>query len=238
MRTIGEIKTEILVRAGANTSAGFYSDTILDNWIDDAHKWVAGRKKWPATEGRSSTTFASLSTNKDSYLQGQYPEGWKPDSIRRLSIDGKKVEKKDFYKFAEYLEDNSSAQDRIFTDRFRYYYVNPNIDVSGSVVVWGQYTPATLDATDTDATTVFSDGLEDLNEAIVEKSLSYASKREKDKNGSQLHEQNALAIIKEAWDDITNEQFQYQEIGGDGMFERFDVVEGGFRDDIIKRDRF
>ncbi len=80
MITQNEIKTDIIVQGGISTSVGFFTDTILNTWIDKAHKWAAGYKKWPFTEGRVSTTYvADASTDEVGFT---YPEGWKPDSIR------------------------------------------------------------------------------------------------------------------------------------------------------------
>src|SRR3990167_2626147 len=116
MRKLSEIQNEILVRLGVSSTVAYYTDAIILEWITQAHKWAAGYKKWPFTEGRVSTTFASLYTNEDGYLTGVYPEGWKPDSIRLLTIGGKRVDKKNFYKFQEFLEDNPASTERLFTD--------------------------------------------------------------------------------------------------------------------------
>ncbi len=99
MLNLGEIKNEFLIRNQVSTSVAFYTDTILNSWADTAHKWGAGYKKWPFTEGRVGTTFASLATNVDGYLEGNYPEGWKSDSIRLMKIGGYEVGKREFYKF-------------------------------------------------------------------------------------------------------------------------------------------
>ena len=243
---VGDIITEFLVRGNNTTTAGYYTDTIIRSWVDQSHKWVCGYKKWPFTEGRSSTTFASLTTNEDGYLTGIFPEGWRSDSIRSLFIGGKKVNKVNFYKFQKFIEDNPQSTERIFTDSGRLIIINPNIDLSGTVTAWGQYTP-NLDTTDLTATTVFSNGEDEANEAIVEKMLSYAYEREKSPAGvskgkivsqSITHEQNAVNILERMWKNITDEQFGYQSTQDDGMFKRFDVLRGGFKEDLFKRDQF
>uniref|UniRef100_A0A6M3LB84 Uncharacterized protein n=1 Tax=viral metagenome TaxID=1070528 RepID=A0A6M3LB84_9ZZZZ len=223
-----DIITEFLVRNSVNTSVGFYTDTILNNWSNQAHKWAAGYKKWPFTEGRASTTFASLVAHReDGYLVGEYPEGWKSDSIRMMRIGGYKVGKREFYKFTQFLEDYPSDSSRIFSDYMRVYYVNPNIDVSGTVTLWGQYTPLPLDWTVAAEPTVFA-GEEEGNEAIVEMMMSYALKREKKLTESLAHAKEAQRILDEIWERIKAEQYNYQVPPDDGMFERFDVLEGGF----------
>ena len=55
----GDIITEVLVRGGKNTTSGWVTDTMLNNWVSMAHRWAAGYKPWPFSEGRVSTTFAT-----------------------------------------------------------------------------------------------------------------------------------------------------------------------------------
>jgi len=237
--TLGEIKDEVLVELGASTTLAYYTDTILKNWIDKAHKWAGGKHKWPFTEGRVSTTFASLVTDEDSMLRGEYPEGWKSDSIRQLRIQGKTVQKLNYRDFYGYLEENadvSGEQSRIFTDFGRSYFVNPNIDLSGTVSVWGQFTPLDLDGTNPNATTVFSP-TEEGNEAIVEKVLSYAMIREKKIPEARDHNDSAVELLEGLWESIRGEQFGYH-TKRRGMWERINIITGLDSDDQINEDRF
>jgi hypothetical protein len=243
-RTVGDIITEVLVRNNRTTTDGFISDTTLKNWLKTAHMFVTSYYKWPLTEGRASTTFASYVTNEDGYLQGSYPEGWKSESIRALTIGGKKVQKTNFYKFQKFIEDNPSDSKRIFTDRGKTIYINPRIDLSGTVTAWGQYTPI-LDATDTSALTVFSDSDEEANEAIVFLMTGYLMQRQAPATAAGKGLSAANAALKSAtdlldivWKRVADEQFGYDTTEGDGLFKRIDVVNGGFRDDILKRDQF
>ena len=237
MKTTGDIKNEFLVRNQSSTLVGFYTDTMLSDWLDAAHKWAAGYKKWVFTEGRVSTTFASLVTNEDGYLSGEYPEGWKADSIRIMTIGGKRLEKKVYAKFQSFLEDNSGNNDRMYTDFGLQYFVNPNIDLSGSVSVWGQYTPTDFDPTGSTEQTVFRD-TENGNEAILEMMFSYAKKREKKLSESVAHVQEAKRILDEIDRVIDDEQFNYHGVNDDGMFKRINIVDGNFEDDSLNRNQF
>lgn len=219
-----------MVQLGVSTSIGYFTDTIVDNYIEKAYKWAAATKKWPFTEGRVSTTYVS---GQEEWV---YPEGWKPDSIRMLQVGGKRFQKVNFYKYQGFREDFTSDTREIFTDFGGLYYINPKADASGTIVLYGQYTPI-LDVTDTTAETVFSGPAEEGNEAIVEEVLSYALRKEKKYNESAAHHENAVRVLTEIWDRIKDEQFGYQDTAGDGMFKRFDVLVGGF-DDTIKRDQW
>jgi len=237
MRTQDEIITEVLVRLSVSTTNAYYTDTIMRNWYMQSNQWSSAYKKWPMTEGRVSTTFASLVTSEDGYLKGEYPEGWKADSIRLLTIAGKQVDKKNFYEFRKFIEDNSGSDERIFSDYNQSYYINPSIDLSGTVTAWGQYTPL-VDITDENELTPFSNAQPDGNEAIVNEMLSYAHTREKDANAAMLYHQRATQILDNIWEKVKNEQFAYGPTDGEGMWQRIDVINGGFRDDLFNRDQF
>lgn len=246
MLTQGDITTEVLVRLNQTTTSAFYTDALLAKWLDQAHKWAAGYKKWPFTEARQSTTFASLTSDEDGMLIGIYPEGWKAESIRYMTIGGKKVDKRNFMSFREFLENNSGDTRRIYTNRGGRYYVNPTIDLNGTVTVWGQYTPI-LDPSDLTAYTIFSQPAEEANEAIVLKVLSYAKEKEKSptalRRGQMVSEtmvyaQKASAVLDAIYKNYLDEQYGDQTEATDGMFKRFDVTRGGFREDIFKRDQW
>lgn len=237
LRTLGEIKTEFLIRYQGSTTSAFVNDTVLNNWLDQAHQKASAFKKWPMTEGRVSTTFASLITNEDGWLTGQYPEGWKSDSIRLLTVGGKRLQKTNFYQFQKFIEDNTGDDARYYTDFGRQYFINPSIDLSGTVTAWGQYTPA-LDTTDSSATTIFSDADIEGNEAIIYYMLSFAHDREKKTKASVDDVARAELILEKIWERYGSEQFAYQATDTEGMWGRFDAINGYRDDDLFKRDQF
>ena len=161
MRTFYSLLDEVLVRAGTSSTAttdGIYTDSLLREWTDQSHKWAAGFHKWPAVEGRSSSTYSATADGRN------LPEGYKPDSIRTITVGGARLQKVPFNDYLKYLEDNSSTNARIYSDWGPLYFINTNADVSGTIVFYGQYTPAAWDKTDSTLTTVFTDaGDEDAN---------------------------------------------------------------------------
>lgn len=259
MTTQGDIIKDFLVKMNQSTTTAFYTDQILTTWCSNANQWAAAKYKWPMTEGRYSTTSASMGTNEDGYTTLEYPEGFRNDSIRLLTIGGKKFQKKNFYKFQSFLQDNSSDTTDLFTDFGRRMFINPHAaDLSGTVVVWGQINVAPL-ATDTvngvsgsigqdpTALTIFSGSEEDGNEALVEKMMSYALQREKSPTSmyrgkyvspASFHGQTADGMLDAIWKRIQEEQAMYQDTLDEGMFKRFDVMRGGFKEDIFRRDQW
>lgn len=225
-----EILTQLLVRNNVTTTAtGLWTDSVVNGWFNDAYRWAAAYKKWPFTEGRVTTTYAGTEENT-------YPEGWKSDSIRFLQVGGQRVQKLNFADYQIYREDEPDGTDKVFTDFGRTYFINPLAGLSGSTVLWGQYTPAQVDLTEA-TQTVFSDGDVEGNEAIVEEMLSYAKLREKLPNESTYHHRRAMEILEGVWKRYTDEQFAYQ-TKNRGMFKRIDVLDGVTEDELFHRDRW
>lgn len=244
--TTGGIKNDIIVKLGIDTTSAFYTDAVLDEWINTAHKWAANFKKWPMTEGRVSTTTASTSTNEDGWTVLEYPEGFKTDSIRMLTVGGKHFLKKNFYKFQEFIENNSSDTSVIYTDYARRIFINPNAaGFSGTIALWGQFMPNDLDRTDPTQGTIFTGFNDEGNLAIVQEVMSYAADRERQGVGlvrgkvagvGPFHHNSAIDILEHLWKTITDEQFMYQDTQNEGMFKRFDITRGGFKEDVFRRD--
>lgn len=224
MRTRDDIFTEVLVRNNLTTTDTFITDTTLKNWYKEAHVWATSFHKWPFTEGKSSTTYTTSNTNETGQVSIAYPEGWKADSIRIVTIGGKRMDKQNFQSFLRFLEDNNRNSDRIYSDYGRQLYVNVNADVSGTLVAYGQYTPY-LDVTDETGISIFSDFDEEGNEALVEKMTSYLKRREHLKEEAELHDKRATEKLEEIWKRIQDEQYAYQS-KGQTMFEDFDVIRG------------
>lgn len=215
---VTDIKSQVLIRLTASTSLGFYTDTMLSDWFTLANKWASTYKKWQYTEGRVSTTYAS------STEEWNYPEGWRPDSIRILQVGGKRCQKLNFDDYQRFREDNPDASDRVFSDYGLTYYINPQAGLSGTTILYGQYTPY-WDITDENYKTVFSGTMEDGNEAIIQRMLSYAMEKEKKMNESLSYYQRAKDILDGIYKSFQEEQFAYQ-TKNRGMFKYFDVITG------------
>lgn len=235
LENVGDLQTELLVRNNRTTTDGFITDQILKDWTRQSHKWASSYKPWPFTEGRVSTTYTTGSGDgSDEFVF----EGYKADSFRLLQIGGKRLRKLDFRNYQIFREETPDSTDRVFSDYGKIVFINPNADVSGTLTAWGQYQPE-IDPTNLTAETVFTSYNAEINEALVEEMTSFLKRREHLPDEAELHAQRSRAILEEAWRRIQDEQYQYQthETSG-GMWKRMDVVEGGFRDDLFRRDQF
>ena len=224
MRTRDDIFTEVLVRNNRTTTDSFITDTMLKSWYREANTWANAYHKWPFTEGKASTTYTTSVTDDIGSAIIPYFEGWKSDSIRMMTIGGKRMTKLEFTSFQRFLERNTSNTDRIFSDYARQIYVNVNADVSGSLTAYGQYTPY-IDVTDETGITMFSDFDQEGNEAIVEKMSCFLKRREHLADEAELHDQRAIAKLEEIWKRVQDEQYNYQ-TRDQSNFEYFDVVKG------------
>lgn len=230
LNTFGEIKNDVIVKSGIATSSAFITDDILNNWINMAYTWAASYKKWAFTEKRDKTTSYSIEENN-------YPSDFKTDSIRIMTIGGERLQKLNFEDYLIFKEKNSSSSDRVFSDFNRVYYINPNIDLSGTIAVYGQYLVPKLDVTEPDSETVFSNAEEEGNEAIVEKVLAFVKKREEEEQNAIIHDQKAVAILDGVWKKQQDEQFAYHSKNR-GMYEYIDVIDGQPSSELIKRNQF
>lgn len=230
--TYNDLKTDVIVKLGITTTSAYYTDAILDSWIKQATRWATSFKKWPLTEGRVSTTFVA-GTEEWSF------EGYKGDSFRIIQIGGKRLQKLNFEDYQIFREVESSNTDRVFSDFGRTVFVNPNIDLSGTLTAYGQYTPIDIDSTDLNSTTVFSNGDEEANEAIVDEVLSYANTREKKDIESKFYHDKAVQILDGLWGKFQDEQYAYQTSSArGGMFKRINILGGDVDDELLHRDRF
>ena len=217
-----EIQKEVLVRGARSTSDTDITDAILTGWYSQAIGWATAYKKWPFTEGRIQTTYA---TGSGSGSDEFFFEGYKADSFRIVQVGGKRLTKLNFEDYQIMREESPEDDDRVFSDFGRTVFINPRADVSGTLVAYGQYQPA-IDITDENGTTVFSSYDEEGNEAIVEKMLSYMKKRDKLMEESQMHEQQANIILDNIWKRVGDESYAYQtHPDREGMFKYFPVVD-------------
>lgn len=235
LKTRDDLFSEVLVRNNRTTTDAFITDTMLKGWYSDAHVWGSAYHKWPFTEGRVQTTFTTGGgPNSDEW----YFEAYKSDSFRMLTIGGKHLTKLNFSDYLLMRENTPDASDRVFSDFGRTIYINPNIDLTGTLVAYGQYTPL-IDVTDETGITIFSSYDEEGNEALIEKMTSYLKRREHLPQEAELHDQRAANKLEEVWKRLQNEQYAYQTTPQrDGVFKRMDILSGGFLDDVLKRDQF
>jgi len=214
---------EICVRGGIDTTAGFYTDSMLEAEPNLAYKWASAYKKWPFTEYMDKSGVFASATEENAYPN----TGFKTDSIRMLKIGDDLFQKVVFIDYLKFRENHSSNTDKIFSDYGRILYVNPNCD-SGTMYAYGQLTPTDMSAA-TD-TTVFSGYDDEGDEAIIERTLYQLFKRAKKMSEAQECDLRARQTLEELWKRILDEQHAYAPKES-GMWERLDIVDGEYYED-------
>lgn len=230
----GELKTEILIRSGKDTTSAWTSESFINDWIDQAHQWAAGYKPWPFTEGRVSTTYTSASEEWNF-------EGYKADSFRFIEIGGKQLTKLSFEQYKRFKEDRPSDNDRVCSDFGATLLINTLADVSGTLTVYGQYQPANIADGDGNDTTnsVFNGVATEGDEAIIEEVLSKIANRDTKPDEATLHHTKAEKLLDRLWSRYEDEQYKYKSHPkSEGMFKRFDVLKGRDRDDSLNSNQF
>lgn len=219
-----DIFREVLVRNNRTTTDGFITDTILKNWYIQATDWAYSYKKWPFTEGRIQTTFTTGGGNNNDEW---YFEGYKANSFRFIQVGGKRLEKRNFTDYQILLEEEPGKTDRIWAEFSRVIYINPNADVSGSVVAYCQYNPV-IDVTNETAPTLFSGFDEEGNEALIlEMSGKLFDKENQAEKTSIIAHQKATALLDAMWQRVLDERYTAQtDLDRGGLFKRIDVLRG------------
>ena len=235
LATVSDLITEVLVRNNRTTTDSFITDTMLKAWLTDGVNYCTTKYKWPFSEVRDQTLAWTRAEEID---YSSFTIDFKADSIRILLIGGYRLQKRNFEDYQVMREERPSANDRVFSDYGRILYINPIADVSGTIAAFGQYT-AKIDATDATANTIFTPYDEEGNEAIVEKMTSYLKRREHQTDEAELHDNRADLKLAGLWEKVQAESFKYQTgPDTDGMFKYFDVIQGGYRTEIFKRNQF
>ena len=70
LNTTYDIRNEVIVRMNTNTTSAYYTETILNTWVDQAYRWATNYKKWPHTE------YMDSSMVPNSQGQANYPSNF------------------------------------------------------------------------------------------------------------------------------------------------------------------
>ena len=219
-----EIKNEIIVRGSIDTTSAFITEAMLNDWINQAHRWSASYHKWPFTEYMDKSQTYSSATE-----EYNYPSNFKADSIRILKIGDDIFDKKNFYAYLKFKEDYPDATRKFFSDFGRNYYVNTKSGASGTIYTYGQYTPGNI--TNETSSTVFSGWEPEGDEAIVYRGLSLIMTKQRKFKDALVYEDRAKGILDEIWERVKDEQYGYQ-THDKSMYKSFNVLKGDYFDDL------
>lgn len=221
-----ELQSQVFVRGAVDTTSTFITETMVREWLNEAHIWATSYKKWPFTEYMDKSGSYTNGTSAYNYPNTNY----KTDSIRMISVGTEPFYKKIFSDFAQYFINYPSGTDKIFSDYGRILYINPNC-TSGTIYTFGQLTPPTLGLVgSSSSSTVFNNYDPEGNDAVIDKACSYVFRRKGKFNESIDFETRARTTLDELWKRIQDEQAMYQTKDRE-LWERIDVVNGNYYND-------
>lgn len=216
------LQDQCIIRLGTDTTSTFITEKNIRDWLDLAHKWAAGYKKWPFTEYMDKS--GAFTAGTETYA---YPNiNFKTDSIRMIKVGDYLFDKKLFKDYLQYREDYPSGTDKIYSDYGRTLYINPNC-TTGTIYSYGQLTPPVLGlVSSSTASTVFNSYDDEGDDAIIDKTCSYAFRKMKKFQEALDFESRARTTLDELWKRIQEEQAMYQ-TKDRPIWEDFDILDEG-----------
>ena len=174
--------------------------------LNRAYLKAGGLFRWPELEDAKKT---STEANKEYY---DYPDGWRPDSIWKLTVDGQDYG--DPLVFKDYLyeteNDIPSGEDYLWASQWRRYFIypTPTADGDNNICVWGVRVVDTL--TEDADITIFSYSMPECNEAVVLEAVAILKAKGEDEKSSQFKSAEAKQILIVAWGKVRQEQSKYE----------------------------
>lgn len=210
-----------------------FSETELVRWLSLSKDEAVARHPWPFTEGREELTSVAGQEKYD------YPTNMKTGSLRYLTVNDKRYKKLLFEDYLTHLEDYSSCNEKIFSERNRIFYVNYNAtDFGNTIVCYGQV-EVTGSVSSATSSSVFTMAEPEADEAIVKLAYSKALASDKMKNPAKarLERMEAFEILDGIWQRIIEKRHTYR-TKERPLFKRINVLKGRYEDELFKRDQF
>lgn len=213
-----DFQNAILDDLSVDSSNTFYNTPMIKRLINRAVRKAAAAYDWPYTE----RALKRDSESGQEYYN--YPENWKPDSIKKLKYNGEKYDKKRFQDYEDYQEEyGTGATDKIFSDYRNRYFINPAPaqDIAGGIEIWGQEIPDDM-VDDTD-TTPFSAEPE-IEEIIIDitRGLILQKNKGSDMARSDKIIKEAMVLLSLVWDKVKKRQTGYKS-KNKSMFKRLNL---------------
>ena len=161
MRTRLDIKNKLKPKLYAVGTSTYFTDTRIEDQINDSYLTVASARQWPSIK----RGFVTNTVANEDYVD--YPNNCQSESIFKISVDGDSAyEKWDFEDYLKQVEDYPNSTDKIFSEYGRQLFIfpTPTTTGSGNLILWGVIQAAAM--TDDGDVTMFTDFADVLNEAI------------------------------------------------------------------------
>lgn len=145
METLGDLRQALQDDLSVETTDVFYSETLLNRYINRAYRAIANLHPWQETQrGLKRSSIAN-----QEYLT--YPNNLRTDSVFFITVDGVEHKLIQFREFERHKEANPGNTKKLASDWRRKLFIHPTptTDGNGNVKVWGHEVPDEL-ASDSD----------------------------------------------------------------------------------------
>lgn len=193
METLLKQRTALQYDLSVETTDVFYTETIIDTFVNRAIKAIANLYPWQETQRAIKRDTAA---GVDYY---SYPNNIRTDSVYILTVDGEEYKKVTFRDFIRYQENNSGGTEKIYSDYRKklFIYPTPSTDGTGNINAWGHEVPDELSA-DTD-THIFS------YQSVLEEAIQMYAKGLALIKGRGSHYERGKALMGDALTMAQNE---------------------------------
>jgi hypothetical protein len=198
MKTRLQLKKHFDQMLSLTQTSTLVSEERKNQLINDAYIWVGNKHKWAKREVKERYIIGTEAG--EGYYD--YPAEFPSKAIVSLRIDGKLYKRYDYEDLMRFIDENpkwkpTGYEKPLFANYGSWFFIYPIVKVEGlPMFVTGvaQVLPLANDA----AKTIWSEGEEDLNEAVVNKAIHSLTRKQDFYN-------EALGLVEECWSRYTKE---------------------------------
>ena len=184
------------------SESSLYPLPLVKRAINRAYRKSGALFRWPSLEDAQKTSTEAATEFYD------YPQNWRPDSIWKLSVDGKDYGDPLVFKDYLYEKENSlpAGLDKMWGNQWTRYFIYPTPTTDGeyNIEIHGMMNVEKL-VNDRDFT-IFSYSLPEGNEAIVLEAVAILKAKGEEEKSADFRSSEAKGILSIAWQKIRQEQ--------------------------------
>lgn len=140
METLGDIRQALEDDLSVETTDVFYTQALLNRYINRAYKAIANLYPWQETQrGLKRNTEAGVE-----YVT--YPDNLRTDSVNLITVDGEEYKLITFREYERHKEEYPNSTKKLAADFRRKLFIHPTPTTTGdgNIKVWGHEVPDEL----------------------------------------------------------------------------------------------
>jgi len=200
MKTLLQLKKRFDTRLRLAQNSTLFSDSDKNEFINDAITWVGSQYKWSQRE-MCVSYVSGTEAGEGYYDYPNSPVQFAPMSIRTLVINNIKYEQIDYYDLMKIKRGELEPKQQnphYFANFGTWFFIYPVIDIEGLPIEATGVVKTTSLSSNTDHT-IWSDDMEELNEAVVNMAMFNAT-------GKPDYFMLAQNIVNSTWQKFVSEK--------------------------------